>query len=147
MMAMVLAAGRGVRLRPLTDLLPKPLLPVLGASILERTLGRLASAGAEAAAVNLHHLGELIPARLGDSVDGMPLAYWPEERLLGTLGPLGRLGEFFAGSDPVLLVNGDSRCHWPVDAAAPAVGWEGSTTGRSGSQKTGLPTKRESPLR
>lgn len=118
--ALVLAAGRGERLRPLTDATPKPLLPVLGTSILERSLGRLAAAGVEAAAVNLFHLGEQIPARLGEGLAGMELAYWPETELLGTLGPLGRLGAFFAGCDPVLLVNGDSLCRWPVAAVVRA---------------------------
>lgn len=114
--ALVLAAGRGERLRPLTDATPKPLLPVLGASVLERTLRQLAGAGVEATAVNLHHLGEQIAAELGDEVDGMPLTYSPEEDLLGTLGPLARLRSFLAGADPVLLVNGDSLCSWPVEA-------------------------------
>lgn len=118
--ALVLAAGRGERLRPLTDLTPKPLLPVLGASILERTLRCLAAAAVEAAAVNLHHLGAQIPARLGGEVDGMPLTYSPEAELLGTLGPLARLRSFLAESDPVLLVNGDSLCRWPVAALVDA---------------------------
>lgn len=113
--ALVLAAGRGERLRPLSDLVPKPLLPVLGVSILERTLGRLAEADVESAAVNLHHLGEQIRRSLGERVGGMPLSYWPEEELLGTLGPLGRLGEYLEGCEAVLLVNGDSLCRWPVD--------------------------------
>ncbi len=118
--ALVLAAGRGERLRPLTEQSPKPLLPVLGASILERTLRRLAAAGVESTAVNLFHLGEQIPASLGPTVAGMPIDYRPEATLLGTLGPLGRLGEFFAGCDPVLMANGDSLCDWPVAALVEA---------------------------
>ncbi len=114
--ALVLAAGRGERLRPLTERMPKPLLPVLGVSIVERTLRRLAAAGVERAAVNLHHLGEQIPASVGVSVAGMPVSYWPEETLLGTLGPLGRLKDHFAASDAVVMVNGDSLCDWPVAA-------------------------------
>lgn len=118
--ALVLAAGRGERLRPLSELSPKPLLPVMGVSILERTLARLAAAGVESAAVNLHHLGTQIRHRLGTEVGGMPLTYWPETELLGTLGPLGRLRAFFGSCDPVLLVNGDSLCHWPVEAVVRA---------------------------
>lgn len=113
--ALVLAAGRGERLRPLTRFTPKPLLPVLGESILERTLARLEAAGVESAAVNLHHLGEQIPAQIGDRVDSMKIVYSPEVELLGTLGPLARLRDFLGESDPVLLVNGDSLCDWPIE--------------------------------
>jgi mannose-1-phosphate guanylyltransferase len=112
--ALVLCAGRGERLRPLTDALPKPLVPVLGAPLVSRTLDILAGAGVEAAALNLHHLGELVPAALGERAGEMELHYSVEEELLGTLGPFGRLQEFFYGVDPVLLVNGDSLCRWPV---------------------------------
>lgn len=118
--ALVLSAGRGERLRPLTEFLPKPLLPVLGRAIVERTLERLAASGVEAAAVNLHHLGEAIREHLGSEVGGMPLTFSVERRLLGTLGPFGRLQEFFAGVDPVLLVNGDSLCEWPIEEVAAA---------------------------
>lgn len=114
--ALVLSAGRGERLRPLTDILPKPLMPVLGVPVVERTLRHLAAAGVESAAVNLHHLGGAIRERLTDEVAGMPITYSTEEMLLGTLGPFGLLGEFFEGIDPVLLVNGDSLCRWPVAA-------------------------------
>lgn len=116
--ALVLSAGRGERLRPLTDVLPKPLMPVLGVPVAERTLRLLAGAGVESAAVNLHHQGSAITQRLGNEVAGMPLVYSTEEMLLGTLGPFGLLEEFFAGVDPVLLVNGDSLCRWPVAAVA-----------------------------
>jgi mannose-1-phosphate guanylyltransferase len=113
--ALVLSAGRGERLRPLTDSIPKPLLPVLGESIVGRTLEQLAAAGVSQAAVNLHHLGAAIRQELGPAIGGMPLTYSTEEVLLGTLGPFGKLREFFAGVDPVLLVNGDSLCDWPID--------------------------------
>jgi len=116
--ALVLSAGRGERLRPLTDVLPKPLMPVLGTPVVERTLRQLATAGVESVAVNLHHLGAEIRERLGDRVAGMPIVYSTEEVLLGTLGPFGRLREFFDATDPVLLVNGDSLCRWPVGAVS-----------------------------
>ena len=54
--AMVLAAGRGERMRPLTDERPKPLIEVLGRSMLDRVLDRLAAAGVETAVINQHHL-------------------------------------------------------------------------------------------
>jgi NDP-sugar pyrophosphorylase family protein len=114
----VLSAGRGERLRPLTDVLPKPLMPVLGVAVVERTLRLLAAAGVECTAVNLHHLGAAIRDGLGAGIGGMSLTYSNEEMLLGTLGPFGRLQEFFDGVDPILLVNGDSLCRWPVAAVA-----------------------------
>jgi mannose-1-phosphate guanylyltransferase len=112
--ALVLAAGLGTRLRPLTDVAPKPLLPVTGLPILGHTLQQLAAVGCEAAAVNLHHRGDQIRQRFGDSFAGMPLVYSEEPELLGTLGALHPLKEFLAEADMVLLINGDSLCRWPL---------------------------------
>jgi mannose-1-phosphate guanylyltransferase len=112
--ALVLAAGLGTRLRPLTNLTPKPLLPVRGVPILGHTLAQLAAIGCEAAAVNLHHLGDQIRQRFGDSHAGMALTYSEEPEPLGTLGALHPLKEFFAPADLVVLINGDSLCQWPL---------------------------------
>jgi len=112
--ALVLAAGLGTRLRPLTTYQPKPLLPVRGVPILAHTLAQLAAGGCEAAAVNLHHLGDQIRERFGDSHAGMPLTWSPEPELLGTLGAFHPLKDFFAPADLVLVINGDSLCKWPL---------------------------------
>jgi len=112
--AVVLAAGLGTRLRPLTDHTPKPLLPVCGVPILGHTLAQLAAAGCEAAAVNLHHLGDQIRQRFGDAYAGMPLTWSEEPEILGTLGALHPLRQFLAPADVVLLINGDSLCRWPL---------------------------------
>lgn len=112
--ALILAAGRGQRLRPLTRWIPKPLLPVLGRPLVEHTLVRLFEAGCESAALNLHHLGEQIEQRLGRSFATMPLLYSREEVLLGTLGALRPLKEFLSAGDPIVVVNGDSLCRWPI---------------------------------
>ncbi len=111
--ALVLAAGLGTRLRPLTTLTPKPLLPVRGVPVLGHTLAQLAAAGCEATAVNLHYLGDKIRDGFGDAFAGMPLTWSPEPEVLGTLGALHPLLDFFAPADLVLLVNGDSLCRWP----------------------------------
>jgi mannose-1-phosphate guanylyltransferase len=111
---MVLAAGLGTRLRPLTEAIPKPLLPVLGQPLLAHTLERLAAAGCDAVAINLHHRGDQIRKHFGDSYQGMPLTWSIEPRLLGTLGALEPLHSFLADSDVVLIVNGDSLCRWPL---------------------------------
>jgi mannose-1-phosphate guanylyltransferase len=112
--ALVLAAGLGTRLRPLTDATPKPLLPVLGRPLLAWTLERLAAAGCEAVAINLHHHGGLLRAHFGGQHAGMALTWSEEPVLLGTLGALAPLGDFFAGAGAVLIVNGDSLCRWPL---------------------------------
>ena len=114
--ALVLAAGLGTRLRPLTADTPKPLLPIRGEPILGHTLRRLAAAGCEAAAVNLHHHGDQIRRALGTVLAGMPLTWSEEPLLLGTLGALQPLAGFFAGADLGLIVNGDSLCRWPLAA-------------------------------
>jgi len=112
--ALVLAAGEGTRLRPLTSFLPKPLLPVAGRPLIEHTLDRLAKVGCEAVAINLHHLGDAIRDHLGDDHQGMPIT-WSEERdeRLGTLGALHPLRDFLRPAEVILLVNGDSLCAWP----------------------------------
>ncbi len=112
--AVVLAAGLGTRLRPLTDLAPKALLPVAGRPLVAHTLGQLAAAGCEGAALNLHHLGDRIRGELGGAFDGMPLTYSEEETLLGTLGALGPLQRFLEGAQTVVVINGDSLCRWPL---------------------------------
>lgn len=113
--ALVLAAGLGTRLRPLTERVPKPLLPVLGEPILAHTLRELAAAGCEAVAINLHHRGEEIRRTLGEHRAGLPITWSEEPRILGTLGALAPLRSFLGAADLVLLVNGDSLCRWPFE--------------------------------
>jgi len=113
--AVVLAAGLGTRLRPLTAGIPKPLLPVLGRPLIAWTLERLEAAGVEAAAINLHHRGDAIASALGDRFGAMPLVYSHEAEILGTLGALAPLRDFLAPAELVLLVNGDSLCRWPFE--------------------------------
>ncbi len=111
---MVLAAGKGTRLRPLTRTLPKPLLPVGERVLVERTLDQLEAAGITEVAINLHHLGDQIRQYLGGSYNGMAITWSPEPELLGTLGALTNLREFLAPAALVVAVNGDSLCEWPV---------------------------------
>jgi NDP-sugar pyrophosphorylase family protein len=113
--ALVLAAGLGLRLRPLTEAMPKPLLPVAGTPIICATLDVLASAGVELCAINLHHLPAAIPAALGTSWKGMPLVYRSEPTLLGTLGPLAAFRPELEAAEEIFVVNGDSLCQWPLE--------------------------------
>lgn len=93
--AVILAAGRGERLRPLTDGLPKPMLPIGGRPLLEHLLALLVEAGVREVAINLHHRPEAVRAYLGDgSRLGLRVLYSQEEALLGTAGALRRLERF-----------------------------------------------------
>ncbi|MBI2892967.1 MAG: nucleotidyltransferase family protein [Deltaproteobacteria bacterium] len=104
--AMVLAAGLGTRLRPLTTWLPKPLVPVAGVPVVRRTLRHLAAAGVEEVVLNLHHLGERLRSALGPACEGVRIHYLEEERILGTGGGV-RNALGWLGDAPFFLVNGD----------------------------------------
>ena len=109
MKAMVLAAGRGERMRPITDKLPKPLVPVAGKPLIDYHLERLAAAGVRDVVVNLSWLGERIRAALGDGGDyGLSISYSEEGPV-----PLETGGGIFKalpllGPGPFLVVNGDT---------------------------------------
>jgi NDP-sugar pyrophosphorylase family protein len=84
---MLLAAGRGERLRPLTDTLPKPMIPVAGKPLIFHTLTYLKRCGIEEVVVNLHHLGDRIQEYVGDGRQwGLRVFYSRERHLLGTGG-------------------------------------------------------------
>lgn len=106
--AMVLAAGLGTRLRPLTETLPKPLLPVAGRPILEWNLLLLKRHGITEIIINLHHLGEQIVRAVGDGARlGLRLAYSHEPTLQGTGGGIKQAAPFLKGG-PFLVLNGDT---------------------------------------
>jgi NDP-sugar pyrophosphorylase family protein len=107
MKAMILAAGEGRRLAPLTDRLPKPLLPVLNRPLLTHTLALLRRAGVGEAVVNTHRAAPRFAEALGDgSAWQIALTYSREERLLGTAGAVRRAERFFTA--PFLVVYGDN---------------------------------------
>jgi NDP-sugar pyrophosphorylase family protein len=111
---MILAAGLGTRLRPLTNTIPKPLLPVGGTPLIVWNLLLLRRHGIREVIVNLHHLGHLIEKELGDgSTWGMQIIYSQEPTILGTGGGLKQAEEFFAG-EPFLVMNGDTLCELNV---------------------------------
>jgi len=83
--AMVLAAGLGLRMRPLTDELPKPLVPVCGRALVDHVLDRLAASGVRRAVVNLHYKAEMIERHLGARRD-IETRFSVEETLLDTGG-------------------------------------------------------------
>jgi NDP-sugar pyrophosphorylase family protein len=108
MRAMLLAAGEGQRLRPLTDDRPKPMLPLGGKPLLEHNVRLLAAAGVEDIAINLHYRPEVIRAHFGDgSAFGVRIRYSEESELLGTSGAVKNLEDFFRGG-PFFVVYGDN---------------------------------------
>jgi len=97
--AMILAAGEGTRLSPLTLETPKVLLPIARIPLIEYTLSWLKSHGISEIAINLHHLGGKIKDFLGDgSRFGVKISYSTEERLLGTAGGVKRMEHFLNGT-------------------------------------------------
>lgn len=107
MKAMILAAGRGERMRPLTDHSPKPLLSVGGKPLIMWHLERLAKAGFREIVINHAHLGEQIENMLGDgSLWGLTIHYSPETKALETAGGIVNALPLL-GDVPFLVVNGD----------------------------------------
>ena len=105
---MILAAGLGTRLRPLTENIPKPLLPVGGTPIIVWNLSLLRQHGIKDVMINLHHLGHMIEQELRDGSQwGMRIQYSVEPIILGTGGGLRAVESFFEG-DPFLVMNGDT---------------------------------------
>ncbi|MBW6496361.1 MAG: nucleotidyltransferase family protein [Burkholderiaceae bacterium] len=110
MRAMILAAGRGERMRPLTDTCPKPLLQVGGKALIVWHLEALARAGLREVVINHAHLGNLIGQELGDGSNwGVQISYSPEAQALETAGGIVQALELL-GPEPFLVVNGDVFC-------------------------------------
>ncbi len=108
MKAMILAAGLGTRLRPLTDSMPKPLLPIGGTPLIVWNLLMLRAGGIREVIVNLHYLGSMIEEALGDgSRWDMQIQYSHEPELLGTGGGL-KAAEWFFDGQPFFVMNGDT---------------------------------------
>jgi MurNAc alpha-1-phosphate uridylyltransferase len=124
---MVLAAGRGVRLRPITDTLPKPLVRIAGRTMLDHAIDRLEAAGVTRIVVNTHYLGELVVAHLR-ARPSPEIVFSPEAIALETGGGV-RNALPLLGDEPFFVVNGDSL--W-VDGPTPALArlaaaWDGAT--------------------
>ena len=118
MRAMIMAAGLGTRLRPLTDHLPKPVAPVGNRPCIEHLLRRLAATGCSGAIVNLHHRPEAITSVVGDgSAFGLPVEYSIEQELLGTAGGTRRCRDFLTEDDSTFLVTSGDGLH-AIDLAA-----------------------------
>ena len=109
MRAMILAAGLGTRLRPLTYVMPKPVAPVLNRPIVARIAELLAQHGFRDVVTNVSYLPEQIRAVLGDGTEfGLNVTYSKEREPLGTAGGVGKVRDFLSGSDSFLVISGDA---------------------------------------
>ncbi len=118
MKAMILAAGLGNRMRPLTNHTPKPLLEVAGKPLIVYHIEKLAKAGFEEIIINIAHLGYMIPEALGDgSKWGIKIRY-SDEQEEGALESAGGIVKALPllGDEPFLVVNGDVWCDYEFDS-------------------------------
>lgn len=116
---MLLAAGRGTRMRPLTDSTAKPLLQLAGRTLLDHALDRLAAAGVTRVVVNAHWCADEVAAHLASRAMPPETVLRPEARLLGAAGAIhAALGQGMLGPEPFFVVNGDS--FW-LDGPMPAL--------------------------
>jgi MurNAc alpha-1-phosphate uridylyltransferase len=115
MHAMILAAGRGERLRPMTDHLPKPLVDVGGRPLIEHHLGRLSAAGFSKVVINHSHLGNMLQEKVGSGGRWGINIHWSEEQpqALETGGGIFRALPVL-GTAPFLVINGDIWTDYPL---------------------------------
>lgn len=117
MTAMILAAGKGERMRPLTDVMPKPLIEVGGKALIVWHIEKLSSLGFRDIVINIAHLGYMIPEFLGDgSKWGVSIQYSDEQKE-GALESAGGIANALKliKSDTFLVVNGDVLCDYGFD--------------------------------
>lgn len=118
MKVMILAAGRGTRMRPLTDHTPKPLLEAGGKPLIVWHIEKLVAAGLCDIVINTAWLGEQLQAALGNGARyGARISWSPETTALETAGGIARALPLL-GSSPFLVVNGDVWCDWNFEQAA-----------------------------
>lgn len=118
MKAMILAAGRGERMRPLTDDTPKPLLQVRGKSLIVWLIESLASAGIRDIVINHAHLGHALEATLGNGTTwNVRIRYSPEREALETAGGIAKALPLI-GDGPFVVVNGDIFCDFDFSRLA-----------------------------
>lgn len=118
MIAMILAAGRGERLRPVTDSVPKSLVEINGQALLERHLRSLARGGVETVVINLGWLGDQVTERIGSGEQfGLNVVYSQEgDNILETGGGIHRALPVL-GADPFLVINADIYTDMPLPSA------------------------------
>ena len=114
MKALILAAGFGTRLSPVTDIIPKPLIPVLNRPVIEYNINFLKHYGIKDIFINLHHNGEKIEKYLGNRKKyGVRIRYMKEKEILGTGGAIGNLRG--AVDSPFMVINSDTIFDFDLD--------------------------------
>ena len=113
MKAMLLAAGKGTRLRPLTYDCPKCLMPLAGRPLIDWTLRWIRHAGVRECMINLHYLPDMVKEFVGDGERyGLGVHYSYEPELLGTAGAVKKVADFFDG--PFYVIYSDNFCQWDL---------------------------------
>ena len=113
MKAMLLAAGKGTRLRPLTYDCPKCLMPLAGRPLLDWTLRWIGRCGVTECVINLHYLAEQVRAFVEDgSRYGLRVSYSYEPELVGTAGAVRKVADFF--DEPFYVIYSDNFCQWDL---------------------------------
>ncbi|MDD3775786.1 MAG: nucleotidyltransferase family protein, partial [Sulfurovaceae bacterium] len=117
--AMILAAGRGERMRPLTDVTPKPLLEVNSKPLIVWHIEKLKNAGFEDIVINIAHLGYKIPEALGEGSKWGVRLHYSDEQKEGGLESAGGIIKALPllGDEPFLVVNGDVWCDYEFDSS------------------------------
>jgi mannose-1-phosphate guanylyltransferase len=114
---MIVAAGLGTRLRPLSDWLPKPALPIRGVPVIAHTLAWLARHGVTEVIINVHHLADCLEQTARRHCPaGLSLRFSREPELLDTGGGIRKVAGFLRESDPCLVVGGDMLCDTDLTA-------------------------------
>lgn len=140
MKAMLLCAGLGTRLRPLTHHVPKPLVPAPDLPLVHHALDSLARAGASEVVINLHHLPDQIIDTVHDTYHGMRIHYSYEMDIMGPTGGIRQALDYFGG-EPFVALNGD--VYFELDPAALLQYHIGRGAALTMAVKTGAP---ESPI-
>ncbi|MBR3837634.1 MAG: NDP-sugar synthase [Clostridia bacterium] len=117
MKAVILAGGRGERLRPITDTRPKPLVPVLARPVMDYCLSLLAHHGVTEAFVTTHYLADQIRHRYGKSAFGMDLSYSREDAPMGTAGAVKLLESKLLDEELFFVMSGDALCDFDLTEA------------------------------
>ncbi len=117
MKAIIMAGGEGRRLRPITDSIPKPLLPINGVPTIVRILSLLRLHGICEAAITVGYLADKIVDALGGSCEGVELTYFKEETPLGTAGGVKQVKDFI-GNENFIVISGDAISECDITAAA-----------------------------
>lgn len=117
MKALVLAAGYGTRMQPLSQHLPKPLMPVVGRPLLWHSITKLIGSKATAVGVNCHHMAGLLQAYVRSAGFPVPVTLTHEPVILGSGGGIGGFREFLAGEEYFIVHNGDMLSSIAIDAA------------------------------